>query len=57
MKRTGRDIILGVTKSKRRYIVTGLTDVITKSNWEEIFIFWFVIVDDAYLALEAQIGC
>jgi len=28
--------------------MTGLTDYITKSKWEDIFTIWFVLIDDAY---------
>lgn len=34
----------------------GLTDFITEMAWEDVFIHWFVLVDDAYQALERHYG-
>lgn len=34
----------------------GLTDFITEANWKDIFTIWFVLIDDAYQALERQHG-
>ena len=31
--------------------MTGLTDYITEKKWEDIFIIWYVLVDDAYQQL------
>src|SRR5688572_20433318 len=36
--------------------MTGLTDFITDAVWEDIFTIWFVLVDDAYGALETHFG-
>jgi hypothetical protein len=36
--------------------MTGLTDFITTADWTDIFTIWFVLIDDAYLTLEAQLG-
>lgn len=36
--------------------MTGLTDFITTATWTDIFTIWFVLVDDAYLTLEAHFG-
>lgn len=36
--------------------MTGLTDFITEARWEDIFTLWFVLVDDAYQALERHFG-
>lgn len=36
--------------------MTGLTDFITEAKWEDVFIHWFVLVDDAYKALENYYG-
>lgn len=34
----------------------GLTDYITPARWEDIFLVWYVVVDDAYQALVQQVG-
>lgn len=34
----------------------GLTDSITTQPWVDIFTTWYVLVDDAYTALVAQVG-
>src|SRR5215210_4804518 len=34
----------------------GLTDFITDAPWEDTFTIWFVLVDEAYGALEAHFG-
>ena len=36
--------------------MTGMTDFITTATWQDIFTIWFVLVDDAYLTLEARLG-
>lgn len=36
--------------------MTGLTNFITTASWTDIFTVWFVVVDDAYRAREAQLG-
>ena len=36
--------------------MTGLTDYITECRWEDIFITWHVLVDDAYQAICQRIG-
>ncbi len=36
--------------------MTGLTDFITEASWADTFLIWFVIVDDAYTAVEAHYG-
>jgi hypothetical protein len=36
--------------------MTGLTDFITDAAWEDVFTIWFVLVDEAYLALEQHFG-
>jgi len=36
--------------------MTGLTDFITQYRWEDIFTVWFVLVDDAHLALHNHFG-
>jgi hypothetical protein len=36
--------------------MTGLTDFITDAAWEDIFTIWFVLVDEAYAALEQHFG-
>lgn len=36
--------------------MTGMTDFITTARWSDIFTIWFVLVDDAYRALEAELG-
>lgn len=36
--------------------MTGLTDFITEARWAEVLTFWFVVVDDAYQALERYYG-
>jgi hypothetical protein len=34
----------------------GLTDYITEARWADIFLVWYVLVDDAYQALVQQVG-
>lgn len=34
--------------------MTGLTDFITKACWTDILLVWYVLVDDAYKALEER---
>ena len=34
----------------------GLTDFITEARWVDIFLYWFVLVDDAYQTLERVYG-
>ena len=36
--------------------MTGLTDYITEKKWEDIFIIWYVLVDDAYQQLITSLG-
>ncbi len=36
--------------------MTGLTDFITEANWEDLLTTWYVLVDDAYPALQAHYG-
>lgn len=36
--------------------MTGLTDCITESCWEDVWIHWFCLVDSAYQALEGRYG-
>ncbi len=36
--------------------MTGLTDFITDTAWEDVFTIWFVLVDEAYVALEGHFG-
>lgn len=36
--------------------MTGLTDYITQSNWEDIFTIWYVLIDDAYQHLVHCLG-
>ena len=36
--------------------MTGLTDYLTECRWEDIFITWYVLVDDAYQAICRQTG-
>ncbi len=36
--------------------MTGRTDFITTADWTDILTMWFVLVDEAYQALEAQFG-
>src|SRR5438067_12976626 len=36
--------------------MTGLTNFITRYRWEDIFTVWFVLVDDAHIALQDQFG-
>jgi len=36
--------------------MAGMTDFITRATWVDIFTIWFVLVDDAYLTLEARLG-
>ena len=36
--------------------MTGLTDFITKAKWMDILTVWYVLVDDAYQALQARFG-
>jgi hypothetical protein len=36
--------------------MAGRTDFITTASWTDIFTVWFVVVDEAYQALEAQFG-
>lgn len=34
----------------------GMTDFITEACWEDVFIHWFILVDDAYQTLERHYG-
>lgn len=34
----------------------GLTDFITEGCWEDVFIHWYILVDDAYTGLERLLG-
>ena len=36
--------------------MAGLTDFITQYRWEDIFTVWFVLVDDAHIALQNHFG-
>ncbi|MDW8214586.1 MAG: IS982 family transposase [Roseiflexaceae bacterium] len=36
--------------------MTGMTDFITTARWEDVWTIWFVLVDDAYQALERRYG-
>lgn len=36
--------------------MTGMTDFITTTRWEDVWTIWFVLVDDAYQALERHHG-
>ena len=36
--------------------MTGLTDFITEAQWGDIATVWYVLVDDAYKALQARFG-
>lgn len=36
--------------------MTGLTDYITESRWEDIFTIWYVLIDDAYQHLITCLG-
>ena len=36
--------------------MTGLTNFITRYRWEDIFTVWFVLVDDAHIALQKHFG-
>lgn len=36
--------------------MTGRTDCITQARWQDIWLIWFVLVDDAYQALEQHYG-
>ena len=36
--------------------MAGLTDCITECCWEDVWIHWFCLVDDAYPALEQHYG-
>ena len=36
--------------------MTGLTDYITEKKWEDIFIIWYVLVDDVYQQLITSLG-
>src|SRR5437763_4936818 len=36
--------------------MTGLTNFITRYRWEDIFTVWFVLVDDAHIALQIHLG-
>ncbi len=47
---------LWLSHLERSANMTGLTDFITESSWADTFLIWFVIVDDAYTALEAHYG-
>ena len=34
--------------------MTGLTDFITDAQWEDVLTYWFLLIDDAYQALERR---
>jgi len=36
--------------------MTGRTDFITDACWEDVWTIWYVLVDDAYQALEQHYG-
>jgi hypothetical protein len=36
--------------------MTGRTDFITEACWEDVWTIWYVLVDDAYQALERHYG-
>jgi len=57
LENAGKDVIfIGYDTYIGGDIMTGLTDFITDAQWEDILTVWYVVVDDAYKALEATYG-
>src|SRR6188768_3796768 len=49
-------LTLSLTDHERSRTMAGMTDFISRATWVDIFTIWFVLVDDAYLTLEARLG-